>query len=74
MGRCRLTAIAASAFTVGSRDEPCGSDTIRPAGAPFRAAGERPASVAEGRAGSPVGLRDEGGDGLGQDRLRADNV
>jgi len=38
---------------------------------PFRAAGERTASTAEGRAGSPVGLRGEGGDGLGQDRLCA---
>lgn len=43
-------------------------------GAPFRAVGERPERAAEGRAGSPVGLRGEGGDGLGQDRLCAGNV
>lgn len=35
------------------------------------AAGERPASVAEGRAGRTGGLRGEGCDGLGQDRLCA---
>ena len=46
----------------------------RPAGAPFRAAGERPASDAEGRAGSTGDLRGEVGDGLGQDRLCAGNV
>jgi len=43
-------------------------------GAPFRVAGERPASVAEGRAGSTGDLRGEGGDCLGQDRLCAGNV
>lgn len=45
--------------------------STRPAGAPLRAAGERPAPDAEGRADSTGGLRGEDGDGLGQDRLCA---
>ncbi|GEM_PF-6137266 len=52
----------------------CEVFSSRLAGAPFRAAGERPAPAAEGRADRPVDLRGEGNEGLGQDRLCDVNV
>ncbi|GAA0634711.1 hypothetical protein GCM10009101_01390 [Brevundimonas lenta] len=46
----------------------------RPGWGALRGGGRAAAWDAEGRAGSTGGLRGEGGDGLGQDRLCAGNV